>query len=265
MSARDDDEGTMSRHQNAAASGAHPDDARHGDAAEAHATHDVVAELLDDARGRSIGPRAEDAELAAVLSAVRQLGSGPAPAPSAALAAAFAGVATDELAVRRLRRRHRAALAALVIGMTSIGATGVAAANDTLPPGPQKVVSRMVDDLTPFRIDPAPSVAPSPSPRSPASSTAVPHPAPVVPGDQGEPSNLIDAPSPGATGGSNEPDPETSGGEQSTEPTSQPSEPSRGSTTEPSHESSSEPSGGQDSSPSPTSPSPTGSPSHEHE
>jgi hypothetical protein len=44
----------------------------------------------------------------------------------------------------------------------AIPATGVAAANDSLPRPAERVVSRMVNDLTPFTIDPATDL-PTPS------------------------------------------------------------------------------------------------------
>jgi hypothetical protein len=102
------------------------------------------------------------------LSDLRVLGEDPAPAPSAELAALFAGASS--LAVARARRstlaRHRVGLAIAAIAVSTAGLTGVAAAHDSLPQPAQLVVSRVVNDLTPFHVDPSRANGPATEQRS---------------------------------------------------------------------------------------------------
>lgn len=91
------------------------------------------------------------------LADLRAFGDGPAPVPSGDLAAVFDGALPLAPALRRRgqvtgRHRHRAALVAAVsVGVLSV--TGVAAATGGLPGPAQQYVSRIVNDLNPFRVD----------------------------------------------------------------------------------------------------------------
>jgi len=78
--------------------------------------------------------------------------SAPAPAPTAALAAMLAGGATGVGAsvVALAARRHQNALAAAVLAVTGIVATGVAAAANDLPPTAQRIVAEFSDRFLPF-------------------------------------------------------------------------------------------------------------------
>lgn len=99
------------------------------------------------------------------LADLRALGGDEPPAPSAALEALFAGSGLTDIDARRRdarSRRRRVSFAVAAAAITTVGLTGVAAANDTLPQPAQRVVSRLVNDLTPFHIGSArvPSIAP---------------------------------------------------------------------------------------------------------
>lgn len=124
------------------------------------------------------------------LTDLRSLADGPAPAPSAELLAAFGG-AVPLASRRRPARRVLAAAAAVAV----LGGTGVAAARNQLPEPAQRLVSRVVDVLTPFHLDPADRVAPKPAPNVPAlplpSQSPTPA-APAGPGDTPDPSGTED-------------------------------------------------------------------------
>lgn len=121
---------------------------------------------MSGASGRAGSPSAGDpASVTQFLLDLRALGEGPVPEPSDELAALLGGVT---LLARR--RRHawtvarRVALGAAVL----VAGTTVAAASHSLPQPAQRVVSNVVDTLTPFHIDlqprrhvPAPSAPPS--------------------------------------------------------------------------------------------------------
>ena len=123
------------------------------------------------------------AELDSFLRDLQSLATRPAPAPTAALEEVFASTAfakrVDEIHARRAhRRRRRIAVTAAAICVTSIGLTGVAAATDTLPSGAQQVVSRVIDNVTPFHVNDgarppvgAPPGQPAPIPVPAAGST----------------------------------------------------------------------------------------------
>jgi hypothetical protein len=99
------------------------------------------------------------------LNELRALGDAPAPAPSGDLAAVFAGATPLGLAGasrHRRSRRRRSVFAVAAVSAAAMTFTGVAAANDSLPQPAQQFVSTVVDDLTPFHIDPSrPGPAPS--------------------------------------------------------------------------------------------------------
>jgi hypothetical protein len=135
---------------------------------------DVVALLLADPALDPTGDdRSDQVALASALYAIRGLAAIEAPAPSAELAARFAAVPPLSLAKARMSRRSKLIAGTIIAGVSTVGLTGVAAANDQLPDGPQNVVSRVVDDLTPFTIDrahpTAPTGRPSPTDTSPSS------------------------------------------------------------------------------------------------
>lgn len=112
------------------------------------------------------GDAQEPDEVVGFLLALRALGESPAPAPTPELAALIGGA----VAIRNHPyRRHavRALLAAAALVAALVGA----AANHSLPQPAQRVVSNLVDNLTPFHIDPgspppppAPSQSPNPGP-----------------------------------------------------------------------------------------------------
>jgi hypothetical protein len=182
---------------------------------------DVVAELLRDQVLLAIGEADGDVELAGALTAIRRLGAGPVPRPSTELEARFDATVPSSLAGRQLSRRTRVIVGTVVASMSAVGLTGVAAASNQLPAGPQQVVTRVINDLTPFTI-------------GPGRSTPLPHP-PVAPRNIGgvratpmppssEPADTPDASTPGGpadTGGF-----PTSAGDSSSEsaPSSAPNE-----------------------------------------
>lgn len=133
---------------------------------------DVVAELLADDVVRAAG-FSDDDDLAAVLHTVRDLGHATVPKPSPDLAALLAQGLPQLRGDARRSRRRRTVGTAVVAGILTLGLTGVAAANNRLPPQAQSVVSRVVNDLTPFTIDPGPRrSAPGPKPVRPAPAAA---------------------------------------------------------------------------------------------
>jgi hypothetical protein len=126
----------------------------------------------DDLTGMNATNRTDDifgveqsAPVTAFLADLRALGQREPPTPCADLAALFAGASPIGI-VRRRRagrsRRRRMRFAVAAAAATTIGLTVVAAANDKLPQPAQRVVSRLVDVLTPFHVDPAaaPAVVP---------------------------------------------------------------------------------------------------------
>ena len=122
---------------------------------------------------------ADDAAGAAVarfVTEMRALGEGPAPVPSPELAAILGGARPRRLLTHRrpARRaqRPRRVLAYATAAAVMVGAAGVAAANDTLPQPAQRVVSRVVNMLTPLHIDPSRPATPVEPPRPAPTKTA---------------------------------------------------------------------------------------------
>jgi hypothetical protein len=153
MTANDDYQDEMSDHGTTSAD--------NGDA------DDVAVELLLS----GVGSGNSDADLAEFLGELRQLGDGAAPAPNEDLAALLTnGLPAIRIAGRR-SRRHKIAAGIVVGGIATFGVAGVAAANDGLPNGAQGVVSRVVNDLTPFHVDSTPT--PPPPASTPARRPAV--------------------------------------------------------------------------------------------
>ena len=91
------------------------------------------------------------------LTDLRTLGDGPAPLPSDELAALFSGASSMTAARhgRSIFARHRVGLVIAAAAMSTAALTGVAAAHDRLPQPAQTVVARVVNDLTPFHVDPS--------------------------------------------------------------------------------------------------------------
>ena len=136
------------------------------------------------------GTAAAGDDVTRFLTELRALGDGPAPKPSPQLAAVLAG-ATPLLNSRRALRMvlRSAAVAALVLG-----ALVVAAANHSLPAPAQRVVSNVVNDLTPFHIGPGtradvlpPTPSDKPTAPTPASTSPSQSHAPVPPPSSTEP------------------------------------------------------------------------------
>ncbi|MEO8889315.1 MAG: hypothetical protein ABI429_08540 [Jatrophihabitantaceae bacterium] len=130
-----------------------------------------------------VGAAAASGEAAVVtqfLTDLRTLGQGPVPTPSAELAAVI-GAAESLVARRRHRalglvvRRLALTAAAVLVAMTAL------AANHSLPAPAQRVVSNVVNTITPFHIDPArvddrpPKPTQFPVPHSTVPSHPVPH------------------------------------------------------------------------------------------
>ena len=94
----------------------------------------------------------ESDELAAFLAMLGSLVPESAPVPSPALARLLAGGATSAGAavVPLAARRHQNAFAAVVLAVTGIVATGVAAAANDLPPTAQRMVAEFSDRFLPF-------------------------------------------------------------------------------------------------------------------
>jgi hypothetical protein len=112
---------------------------------------------------------AAGAAVARFVTEMRALGEGPAPVPSPELAAILGGASSHRLLSRRrpARRaqRSRRVLAYATAAAVMVGTAGVAAANDTLPQPAQRVVSRVVNMLTPLHIDPSRPAKPVEPPR----------------------------------------------------------------------------------------------------
>jgi len=139
------------------------------------------------------GTAAAGDDVTRFLTELRALGDGPTPKPSPQLAAVLAG-ATPLLSSRRALRMvlRSAAVAALVLG-----ALVVAAANHSLPAPAQRVVSNVVNDLTPFHIGPgtrADVLPPTPSdkPTAPTPASTSQSHAPVPPPSSTEPDRRDD-------------------------------------------------------------------------
>lgn len=131
--------------------------------------YDGMNELDDVGAGfeRPGGPVTEDASaVTRFLAELHSLGEGPVPAPTPELQAMFDGASS---APPRRPRRPRAPLvrrAALVAAAAVIGTT-TAAANHTLPQPAQRVVSDVVNTLTPFHINGGDGLPPRPAPAVP--------------------------------------------------------------------------------------------------
>ena len=108
------------------------------------------------------------------LTDLRALGDGPAPPPSDELAALFSGASSITAARqgRSVFARHRVGLVIAAAAMSTAALTGVAAAHDRLPQPAQTVVARVVNDLTPFHVDP--SHVPAPPATHPSGPAATP-------------------------------------------------------------------------------------------
>jgi type IV secretory pathway VirB10-like protein len=141
----------------------------------------------------------ETAAVTRFLTELRALGEAPAPTPTPELAALLDGAVQLALVRRHVRRalvRVALVAAAIIVAMT------VAAANHSLPQPAQRMVSNVVNELTPFHIDPAlpatgpvppppPTHRPAPSPKPPTS--------PVAP--RTSPRKSVGVPAPGPVGG----------------------------------------------------------------
>lgn len=93
------------------------------------------------------------------LAELRQFADEPAPPPSAELAALLGGATPIQFGAARKgsKGRHRRNVAVVtMVSVAALSATGVAAANDSLPQPAQRVVTSVVNDLTPFHINPEP-------------------------------------------------------------------------------------------------------------
>ena len=137
--------------------------------------NDSTVEALLTSRGT-----AHDPDLAAAFAAVRALGAGPAPAPSVALAAVFSGGLTPAAAQppRPRNRRRVAGTIAAALALMSGSLVGAATAN-ALPPAAQRVVSAVVQRLTPLHL-PDPEPDEPTAPRSPAAPALRPSAAPAL-------------------------------------------------------------------------------------
>jgi hypothetical protein len=128
------------------------------------------------------------------LSDLKALGEDPAPEPSPQLAALLGGAVPLAPERRRVRARHLALGAAAAL---LVAGTGGAAAAGRLPGPAQRMVSDVVDNLTPFSIPRGGAPAsPSgvPSGRQGPAAPVVPAPAirSVEPGDSSEPAEPSD-------------------------------------------------------------------------
>jgi len=154
---------------------------------------DAFGASFDEAAAEAVlsGTAPAPEPLAGALLALRGAGGRDAPAPSAELAALLGGpVVVDELA--RRRRAARLTFGVVLAGTATLTLSGVAAAHDALPGPAQRVVTTIVNDLTPFSIDvPRPS-RPTPAhvPVVPAGSPSTGSPgtgAPAMPTDERRP------------------------------------------------------------------------------
>lgn len=135
--------------------------------------YDEMTDGLGVRRTAGGQPAAGDDDITHFLTELRALGDGPPPEPSRELAALLAGA--HPFFARRMLVQvavRTALVAALVIGLLV-----AAAANHSLPQPAQKVVSHVVNVLTPFHIDPRDlpptTPVPTPPPLSPTPSRPV--------------------------------------------------------------------------------------------
>ncbi len=142
--------------------------------------YDEMTDGLGVRRTAGGQPAAGDDDVTHFLTELRALGDGPAPEPSRELAALLAGA--HPFFARRVlvQVAVRTALVAAVV----IGLLVAAAANHSLPQPAQKVVSHVVNVLTPFHIDPRDLPPATTVPTAPPVSPSPAHPiAPVSPAD----------------------------------------------------------------------------------
>lgn len=131
----------------------------------------------------------EPDELARFLMALRALGDGPVPAPAPAVVAMFGDVVPV-----RSRPVRRAAVRVALVAAVTVGGLVAAAANHSLPSPAQRVVSNVVNDLTPFDIGPNhPPAMPTAPPTRPTRPRAPERESPA--GEDG-PTSTDDAPEP---------------------------------------------------------------------
>jgi hypothetical protein len=149
--------------------------------------HDEMTDGLGARRTAGGQPAAGDDDITHFLTELRALGDGPAPEPSRELAALLAGA--HPFFARRMLVQvalRTALVAALIIGLLV-----AAAANHSLPQPAQKVVSHVVNVLTPFHIDPrnrppattVPTQPHVPAPSHPVAPTSPSHPSSSEPDD----------------------------------------------------------------------------------
>lgn len=120
------------------------------------------ADEFGAAAGRPGGPNAETAAVTRFLGELSSLAEVDAPSPTGELEAILAGIPT-RAARRRVLRRRLAVRAALIAAATVAGLIA-AAANHTLPAPAQRVVSNVVNTVTPFHIDTGTGKPPASSP-----------------------------------------------------------------------------------------------------
>ncbi|HEY8302618.1 MAG TPA: hypothetical protein VIG48_12020 [Jatrophihabitans sp.] len=96
------------------------------------------------------------AAVAQFIDELRGLGDQEPPAPSPELAAVLAGTALPS----RGRRPARGRVVAAVVACAVLGGTGIAAAKGRLPQPAQRVVSDVVDSVTPFTVPSRPEPNP---------------------------------------------------------------------------------------------------------
>jgi hypothetical protein len=163
--------------------------------------------------GAGNGDAATGAAVAQFIDDLRSLAEAPPPAPNAELAAVLEGAPVPR-AARPVSGRKRVVVA--VAASVLVAGTGVAAANGRLPQPAQRLVSDVVDNLTPFSLPSAPrSDEPSvPGTTPPDDRVVVP---PVVPAHRGHPqprgseSEPSDSESAGGGPGGSEPSESESG------------------------------------------------------
>lgn len=109
--------------------------------------------------GRPAGQNSDTAAVTRFLADLRSLGEAPAPPPTRELEAIFAGATP----LRSRRRYGRIARRAILIAAAVVAALVAAAANHTLPAPAQRVVSNVVNSVTPFHIGGPPGNTPMPS------------------------------------------------------------------------------------------------------
>jgi type IV secretory pathway VirB10-like protein len=157
----------------------------------------------------------ETAAVTRFLTDMRALGEAPAPTPTPELAALLDGAVPLDAVRRHLRR---ALVRAVLVAAAIIVAVTVAAANHSLPQPAQRMVSNVVNELTPFHIDP---VLPAADPVLPPAPTRRPAPSPKPPtspaAPRTAPRNSVGVPAPAPVGGDrSSSDDRTSGGDDRT-------------------------------------------------